>query len=486
MASDRDIEKVMIIETAGASIATPEPPDVSTSDSETEDEETTREDEFTPPDGGLLAWSQVFVCLLTNMMSWGYPATFGVYQLYYKQSLQLPEAQISWIGSVQIFLTFATCTFSGRLSDAGYNRSTVAVGAFLVVFGTLMTSLCTQYWQIFLAQGLCIGFGLGTMFMPPMSVASSYFKEKRSLALACAATGTGFGSVVFPAIIQYLIPRIGFPWAVRCSALVVLVISVVALLLMRPRLRPRKSGPLVEWDAFKELPYSCYTVGVFLFFWALYFGFFYVSELSLPIQMTLLPLSFPAKVCVIFIASFPPADADPRLPAQINGYARNVIGFSTTDSVQLLLITNGMSVPARPVCGYLADRWTGPINMFASASAGLGVMIFAWAGVHDRVGMYVFSVFFGLANGAAQGVFGGSLASLTRDPRKMGTRFGMVCTVVAFGTLAGPPTAGAIIDRSGGRYLNAQVWAGLVILCGSVMFLASRIASTGFKLRVKI
>lgn len=293
MASDRDIEKEMIIETAGAAIATPEPADVSTSDSETEDDETTRGDEFAPPDGGLLAWSQVFVCALTNMMSWGYPATFGVYQLYYKQSLQLPEAQISWIGSVQIFLTFATCTFSGRLSDAGYNRSTTAVGAFLVVFGTLMTSLCTQYWQIFLAQGVCIGFGLGTMFMPPMSVASSYFKKKRSLALACAATGTGFGSVVFPAIIQYLIPRIGFPWAVRCSALVALVVSIVALLLMRPRLRPRKSGPLVEWDAFKELPYSFYTVGVFLFFWALYFGFFYVSEPSLLIQTVdlLLPLS---------------------------------------------------------------------------------------------------------------------------------------------------------------------------------------------------
>jgi hypothetical protein len=76
-----------------------------------------------------------------------------------------------------------------------------------------------------------------------------------------------------------LIPRIGFPWAVRCSALVALVISVISFILIRPRLTPRRSGSLVEWDAFKEAPYVLYTVGTFLFFWALYFGFFYVSTI---------------------------------------------------------------------------------------------------------------------------------------------------------------------------------------------------------------
>ncbi len=116
----------------------------------------------------------------------------------------------------------------------------------------------------------------------------------------------------------------------------------------------------------------------------------------------------------------------------------------------------------------------------------LGIVSFAWIGVKSRVGMYVFSVFFGLANGAAQGVFVGSLASLTKDPRKMGTRFGMVCTIVAFATLAGPPTAGAIIDRSGGEYLWAQVWAALVIVLGAVTLAAARCSATGLKWKVKI
>ena len=171
---------------------------------------------------------------------------------------------------------------------------------------------------------------------------------------------------------------------------------------------------------------------------------------------------------------------------QINAYARNVIHFSTTDSVQLLLITNGMSIPSRPVAGYLADRYFGPINLYAFHTFILGGLIFAWIGVTTRTGMYVFAVFFGLANGAAQGLYAGSLASLTKDPRKMGTRFGMVCTIVAFASLAGPPTAGAIIDKSGGRYLWAQVWAGLVIVLASLVIAGTRCAVTGFKLRVKI
>jgi MFS family permease len=230
-------------------------------------------------DRGLLAWSQVLAGNLINCMTWGYPATFGVYQLYYKDVLQVPQAQISWIGSIQVFLAFMMCTVSGRLADAGYIRQTLIAGEFLVVFGTFMTSLATQYWEIFLAQGICTGLGLGIMFMPAISVISSYFKEKRSLALALAATGTGFGSLVFPSTIQYLIPRIGFPWAVRCSAFVALFVSVISILLLKPRLAPRRAGPLVEWDAFKEAPYVLFASGSFLIFWALYFGFFYVREL---------------------------------------------------------------------------------------------------------------------------------------------------------------------------------------------------------------
>ncbi|MBE3050292.1 MFS transporter, partial [Candidatus Bathyarchaeota archaeon] len=229
------------------------------------------------PEGGTTAWLQVVAMHLMSCLAWGYASTFGVYQTHYTETMNLPRSQISWIGSVQIFLTFAMCTVSGRLSDAGFNHATVAAGGALAVFGTFMTSLATEYWQILLAQGICTGIGLGLLFMPGIAIVSSYFKRKRAFALAVAATGTGTGSIAFPACVQYLVPRVGFPWAVRCSAFVALAFSAVAVALLRPRLKPRRSGPLVEWGAFREAPYILFTLGLFIWFWAHYFGFFYVS-----------------------------------------------------------------------------------------------------------------------------------------------------------------------------------------------------------------
>ncbi|KAM4056084.1 major facilitator superfamily protein [Hirsutella rhossiliensis] len=375
---------------------------------------------FDPPDGGWRAWSQVLAAHLINAMTWGYAATFGVYQLHYVDTLGLPAAQVSWIGSVQVFLSFAVCAVSGRLADAGHARATVAAGCALAVLGTFLTSLATTYWHIFLAQGVCTGLGLGIAFMPAVSVASSYFRRNRPLALAVAAVGTSVGSLVFPATVHYLTPTLGFPWAVRCSAFVALV-------------------------AFRELPYMLFALGSFLNFYVLYFGFFY-----------------------------------------INSYARNIIGFSSLDSVTLLLITNALGIPTRPLAGYLANNHLGPINVFTLSTVLLCGVVFGWMGVATRTTMYVYSVMFGVAVSANQGTFVAALASLTEDPRKMGIRFGMVETVCSFATLAGPPTAGAIIDRSGGEYRLAQVWGGVVLAAAALTFAASRVAATGWRWRVKI
>jgi hypothetical protein len=36
----------------------------------------------------------------------------------------------------------------------------------LAVFGMMMTSISKEYWQIMLAQSLCVGLGLGCLFVP--------------------------------------------------------------------------------------------------------------------------------------------------------------------------------------------------------------------------------------------------------------------------------------------------------------------------------
>ena len=113
-------------------------------------------------------------------------------------------------------------------------------------------------------------------------------------------------------------------------------------------------------------------------------------------------------------------------------------------------------------------------------------MLYAWIAVNSRGGMYAFAVIYGLATGATQGIFVGSLASLTKDLSKTGTRFGMVCSILAFASLTGPPIAGGLIQSENGKYLGAQAWGGTVVVLGSLTVIAARISKTGLKLRAKI
>lgn len=229
-----------------------------------------------PPDGGLQAWTQVCMGHLTVCTTWGYISSFGVFQTYYVTALNHPPSDISWVGSVQIFLLFFVGTFSGRATDAGYFHLVTALGSMFQLLGVFMTSLSTTYWQLFLAQGLCTGLGNGLLFCPTLSLMSTYFTKKRSLAIGIAASGSATGGLVFPAIVQQLLPKIGFPWTVRVLGFVMLVLQAITLSLTRTRLPPRKTGPLVEWSAFKELPYLLFSIGMFLNFWGLYFAFYYV------------------------------------------------------------------------------------------------------------------------------------------------------------------------------------------------------------------
>lgn len=161
------------------------------------------------PDGGCTAWLQVLAGHLICFVTWGLITSFGEFQSHYEAALMRSPSEVSWIGTIQIFSLLLVGTFSGKASDAGLVHEAVLVGTTLIVFGTFMTSLATQYWQIFLAQGVCVGLGMGITYMPGLSVPSSYFKHKKPFAVAVIASGAGSGGLVYVAMIQQLLPAVG-------------------------------------------------------------------------------------------------------------------------------------------------------------------------------------------------------------------------------------------------------------------------------------
>lgn len=107
-------------------------------------------------------------------MTWGYLNSFGAFQTYYEQTMpDTPPSTISWIGSLQIWLTMVTGVFSGRLLDAGFFVPTFFVGAALQVLGLFLMSVSKTYWQLMLTQGVITGLGGGIFFTPSLALVTT-------------------------------------------------------------------------------------------------------------------------------------------------------------------------------------------------------------------------------------------------------------------------------------------------------------------------
>lgn len=401
-------------------------------------------DPLSPPDGGLKAWTQAVMGHLVAFNTWGYIASFGVFQAYYQSSLGASPSAISWVGSVQVFLIFFVGTFSGRALDAGFFRATFYTGVLLQLVGVFMTSLATEYWQLFLAQGVCTGLGNGLQFCPVTGLVATYFSDRRVFALAFVLVGSGTGGMLFPGLVKTLIPAIGFAWTVRILGFVMLGTSIPAMILLQPRLPPRRSGPLVDWAAFKEPTYVLFCFGMFLNFWGLYFAFYYIGA-----------------------------------------FGRDVLGLSYADSNTLIIVTNGSGIIGRLIPAYLADRSFGPLNTIIPLTLGASLMMFCWAAVHSTAGLYIFAVLYGIFSNGVQGLWPSTLSSLTPDLSKTGIRIGMGFTTVSFACLTGPPLGGALIAKSDG-YTGAQIWGGLTFFLGAVVLVTARVLKTGVLIKSKI
>ncbi|MBE3042866.1 hypothetical protein IMZ48_09895, partial [Candidatus Bathyarchaeota archaeon] len=166
--------------------------------------------------------------------------------------------------SIAVFLLCSTGLASGRLTDAGYFRSTTTAGAFLIVLGTFMTSICETYWQLVLAQGVCIGLGNGCLLTPVSTVISTYFKRRLPLVMGIAACGSVTGGLIYPSMARTLIPTVGFGWTMRAIGFIQLGTLAVAIAVIKPRLAPRRSAALVDLSAFKETEFTLMVIGCFL------------------------------------------------------------------------------------------------------------------------------------------------------------------------------------------------------------------------------
>ncbi|KAK4041468.1 major facilitator superfamily domain-containing protein [Parachaetomium inaequale] len=389
------------------------------------------------PDGGLTAWLQVVGSAAVLVNTWGIINSFGVFQAYYEADLlrSHSSSDISWIGSTQAALLFLVGVVAGPLYDAGYFRQLLLVGLFLIVFGQFMTSLCTAYWQVMLAQGIAMGIGMGLTFLPSAAILGQYFARHRALVLGLSSVGSPVAGSVFPILFSRLEPRVGFGWATRAVAFILLAVSAVPIVFMRTRLPPTaRRRAFIDRSALRDAPYLMFVVGSTFAFLTLYVTFFYISLF--------------AKSHGVADESFAP---------------------------YLVTLLNVGSILGRVIPNALADRY-GSVNLLIVCSVGSAVLVFGWLGISNLGGGVVYVLLYGAFSGGVVSLTPSVIAGLSPDMGRVGARMGMCFVIAGISLLVGTPIAGAILGSGGDepQWLGTILYAAFGLLVATAFYCASR------------
>ncbi|KHO02099.1 Major facilitator superfamily domain, general substrate transporter [Metarhizium album ARSEF 1941] len=395
-------------------------------------------------DGGTTAWLVVLGAWSGAGDDADVGPGIGAFQEYYQDTLlsSYSASTIAWIPSLQIFFMSAMGLVAGVLYDRHGPRQLLLVGSFLHVFGLMMCSLGTQYYQILLAQGVCSAIGVAIIFQPSINVIHGWFDKKRGAAFGILATGSSLGGVVFPIMVSRLIRQAGYAWAMRTCAFLILALLIVANLTIRAAHPPRPQKLTMERLAkpFFEFDFVFLCAGFFCFS----FGIFVPID-YLPVQAL-------------------DAGVDPNL------------------AQYLLSILNAGSLLGRLSSGITSDK-IGRYNIFVTVCALTGIWALAlWIPSTSTGGIIAFAALFGFCSGAYVSLISPLVAQIS-PLREIGFRTGIIFFVSSIAGLTTNPISGAILGGDK-NWIGVKVFAGVLCLAGTILVLTARIHRTGWKLAV--
>ncbi|KAJ5781222.1 monocarboxylate permease [Penicillium paradoxum] len=215
------------------------------------------------------AWLQALGAFLVYVATWGLLSAYGSYEKYYQTVMLVSTSStaIAWIGTLQGVILILGGVVTGPIYDRGYIRELMITGTVTTVFGVMMLSLSHEYYQILLAQGICLGIGSAILYVPSISLIASRFQRHRPLAMFLATSGTAVGGIIYPIIFSQLQPKLGFGWATRVLGFVTLVELLIAMAIMLPATKAKRSNKfrsLLDPTAFRDPAFMAFCVALFL------------------------------------------------------------------------------------------------------------------------------------------------------------------------------------------------------------------------------
>ena len=376
-------------------------------------------------------WWLAFGGFLILFNIWGLLISYGAFQEFYTLQYLTDHSasSIAWIGTVQGALLVFVGFFSGPLYDLGFWPHLYAVGSFLTVFGIMMLSVSTKYYQVFLSQGICVGIGSGLLFIPLYSLIGISFSKQRAMAMGIVTSGIAMGGIIFTIVYLRLLPRIGFPWMVR----VIGFLNLVVFLIAGPAIiQPQKSGKrsvrkLFDKAALVDPAFMLFTAAQLFLYLGYLVPFFYIPT---------------------FVEVVLKTDQTTALYILVASQAASLFGRL------------GASIPV---------QYVGVMVPWIFCCVISSVLCFAWIAIVELPGMIAFAVLYGFFSGSLIALPPSLFPVICPDPTKLGARMGISYLSAGVATLLGSPLAGLIVNIERADFLGAQVWSGALLIFGALL-----------------
>lgn len=384
------------------------------------------------PEGGVRAWSVAIGCAGVLFSTFGYVNAFGVFQEYYQthQLIHETPSTISWIGSLQTFFLFGGSLVGGPLFDR-FGAKVIWPAATAYIFAVMMTSLCTEFYQFLLAQGILGGISMGMTMAPAMAATGQYFNKKRGAAMGLAVAGSSLGGIVWPIALGKMLnnPNLTFGWSIRIAGFIMLALIAPACAAIKARLPPR-NGTFFLPEAFTNVQFLGVVGSTAMMMLGLFLPFFYLPTFAVE------------------------------------------KGMSTELASYIIAILNAASFFGRVIPGVLGDK-LGRYNAFSAAGLSSGVLLICMQWLNSNASIIVFSALYGFCSGAIVSGMSVVLAQVPKDAREIGTYMGMGMATVSIAALVGPPIDGAFQTHYH-SFHQVSTFSGVMVLAGGVSILLTK------------
>ena len=315
----------------------------------------------------------------------------------------------------------------GRASDRFGITRVVAVAGLVLAAGYMLASSTHDLLTYALVHGVLIGMlGSGALFGPVVADASLWFRRRRGLAMAIAASGNYVAGAMWPPIVAAATQSYG--WRTTefgIGAVMLLTIPPLAWLLRASPAAGSRAGGAAAVSATPQARLGLTPAG-------------------------LLSLLMAAGVGCCVAMSMP--------QVHIVAYCAD-LGYGPARGAEMLSLMLGLGIVSRVGSGWVADRIGGLPTLLAGSMlqcASLALFLF----FDTLTSLYVISGLFGLF----QGGIVPSYAIIVREyfpARGAGAKVGLVIAATIVGMALGGWMTGEIFDRTGSyelAFVNGIIW----------------------------